>query len=90
MNLDELLLRYFHDTELSSVRPDMLTSGIERCQVDLALEQDRGKRFALWTLLHMFGAAPEIDVVFKDAGDRDAGRNLMDPLTANEVDAATE
>ena len=46
--------------------------------VDLGLERDRARRFALWTLLYMLDAAPALDAVFTDAEDRDAARNLMD------------
>lgn len=41
MQLDDLLSRYFCDTDVSSVSTDTLASGIERCLVDLGLEQDR-------------------------------------------------
>jgi hypothetical protein len=44
----------------------------------LGLEQDRGRRFAMWALLHMLGAAPDLDAAFEDAADRDAARNFMD------------
>lgn len=47
MDLDDLLNRYFATSDISQLSPDALAAGIERCQVDLGLEQDRGKRFAL-------------------------------------------
>jgi hypothetical protein len=47
-------------------------------QVDLGLERDRSRRFALWALLHMLGAAPDLDVAFPDQRDRDAARDFMD------------
>ena len=47
MDLDDLLNRYFATNDISQLSPDALAAGIERCQVDLGLEQDRGKRFAL-------------------------------------------
>lgn len=90
MDLDTLLLRYFHDTDLSAVCADAVASGIERCLVDLGLEQDRGKRFALWALLHMLGSAPDLDIAFEDAHDRDAARNFMDLLAASEGDTAAQ
>ena len=82
MNLDDLLFRYFGTSEMSQVPPPALAAGIERIEVDLALEPDRGKRFALWALLHLLGAAPDLDVAFKDASDREAKRTFMDFLTA--------
>lgn len=47
MQLDDLLQRYFATTDLSLVAPDRLAAGFEHCRVDLGLEEDRGKRFAL-------------------------------------------
>ena len=90
MDLDSLLLRYFSSTQLGDVSPEALASGIEHCLVDLGLEQDRGKRFALWALLHMLGSAPDLDVAFEDPGDREAARNFMDLLAASQDDAAAE
>lgn len=78
MNLDDQLHRYFGTTDLASIPPQALAAGIERMQVDLGLTSDRGRRFALWALLHMLGAAPDLDVAFKDEADREAARNFMD------------
>ena len=64
----------------------MLASGIERCQVDLGFEQDRGKRFALWAMLYLLGCAPDPEAVFDKADDRDSARNFMDLLAASEGD----
>ena len=83
MQLDDLLLRYFASTNLSNVAPDTLAAGIEHCRVDLGLEQDRGKRFALWSFLHMFGSAPDLDVAFDNEEDREAARNFMYLLAAS-------
>ena len=82
MDLDDLLFRYFGTTELSQVPPSGEAAGVERIQVDFWLATDRGHRFALWALLHMLGAAPDLDVAFKDTSDRDAARNFMDLLAA--------
>ena len=86
MQLDDLLQRYFATTDLSGVAPDTLSAGIEHCRVDLGLEEDRGKRFALWSFLHMFGSAPDLDVAFENEEDRQAARNFMDLLAASEGD----
>lgn len=80
MDLNDLLHRYFATTEISELSPNALAAGLERCQVDLGLEKDRGKRFALWALLHILGEAPDLDVAFKSEEDRNAARNLMDLL----------
>ena len=88
MQLDDLLQRYFATTDLSGVSPDTFAAGVEHCRVDLGLEDDRGKRFALWSFLHMFGSAPDLDVGFENEEDREAARNFMDLLAASEGDGA--
>ena len=52
-------------------------------------ELDRGKRFALWSFLHMFGSAPDLDVAFESEEDREAARNFMDLLAASEGDGVS-
>ncbi|WP_336987234.1 hypothetical protein [Altererythrobacter aquiaggeris] len=84
MELDGLLLRYFATANPSDLKPDALAAGIERCQVDLGLETDPGKRFALWSLLYMLGAAPELTSVFEDEAERNAARSFMDLMAAAE------
>jgi hypothetical protein len=84
MDLDDLLRRYFSSTDLAATSPDVLASGLERCQVDLGLEKDCGKRFALWALLYMLGSAPDLEAAFKNADNREAARNFMDLLAASE------
>jgi hypothetical protein len=86
MNLDDQLRRYFGASDLGSVTGEALTAGIERMQVDLGLERDRSRRFALWALLHMLGSAPDLDVAFEDEVDRNAARNFMDMADKNMSD----
>jgi hypothetical protein len=83
MDFDDQLRRYFGTADLAGVAPEALDAGVERMQVDLGLEKDRSRRFALWALLHMLGAAPDLDVAFKDEQDREAARNFMN-LAASE------
>ena len=78
MNLDDQLRNYFGTRDLAAVPQSALETGIERMRVDLGLEKDRAARFALWAVLHMLGAAPGLDVAFKEEKDRDAARNFMD------------
>ena len=78
MNFDDQLRRYFGTADLGTVQSEALAAGIERMQVDLGLEKDRSRRFALWALLHMLGSAPDLDIVFKDEADREAARDFMD------------
>jgi len=75
MDLDALLLGYFGTADLATLTPPALGAGIERLGVDLGLQRDRGRRFALWSLLHMLGRRPDIEAL--DPADRDAARDFM-------------
>ena len=86
MDLDDLLQRYFGASDLAAASPAMQEAGIDRLRVDLGLEKDRDRRFALWSLLYVLGQAPDLDVAFKDHADRDAARNFMDLLAASQGD----
>jgi len=78
MNFDDLLRRYFGTHALDDLTPAMLAGAQDRMMVDFGLETDRGKRFALWAVMHMLGFAPDIDVAFPSRDDQDAARNFMD------------
>jgi hypothetical protein len=78
MDFGDQLQRYFGTTDLAAIAPAALDAGLERMRVDFGLEKDRGRRFALWALMHMFGDAPDLDVAFSSEADREAARNFMD------------
>lgn len=78
MTFDDQLRRYFGTTDVATLSKRGLAAGMEHIRVDLGLERDRTRRFALWALLHMLGSAPDLDVAFPHEDDRDAARNLMD------------
>jgi hypothetical protein len=78
MDLDDRLRHYFGTADLAAVGPGALAAGIERMRVDLGLETDRDRRFALWALLHMLDAGPDLDVAFATEAERDAARSFMD------------
>ena len=78
MLLDDQLRHYFGTAEMAAVPPAALAAGLERVRVDFGLTKDRGQRFALWALMHMLGAAPDLDIAFKDPTDRDAARTFME------------
>lgn len=84
MDMADLLHRYFGTRDLDAIAPAALPDGIERMRVDFGMTQDRGARFALWSLLMVLGAAPDLDVAFTAEEDREAARNLMDLLAAAE------
>lgn len=86
MDMADLLQRYFGTRDLAAIAPAAVPSGAERMRVDFGMEQDRGVRFALWTLVLVLGEAPDLDVAFAHAEDRAAARNLMDMLAADAAD----
>ncbi len=83
MDFDQLLQNYFGTSDLSAASPAVQAAGIDRLRVDLGLETDRSRKFALWSLLYMLGHAPEPDVAFEQDEDRQAARNLMDLLASS-------
>lgn len=80
MEFDDQMRRYFGANDLAEISPATLEAGVDRMLIDLGMEKDRGRRFALWTLLHMLGAAPDLDVAFTDPRDRDSARDFMDMI----------
>ena len=85
MLLDDQLRHYFGTDDIAAIPPAALAAGTERLRVEFGLQKDRGRRFAMWALLHMLGAAPDLDVAFKDEADRDAARSFME-LAEQEAD----
>jgi len=84
MDLDDQFRRYFGTADLAEIPQGAVTAGIEHMRVDFGLEQDRGRRFALWAMMYLLKAAPDLDVAFKNAEDRDSARNFMDMIAAAE------
>jgi hypothetical protein len=84
MDLDDQLRRYFGSADLHSLSPVAIDAAVERMAVDFGMEVDRGRRFALWTLMHMFGRAPDLDVAFATEDDRNAARDVMDLMARAE------
>ena len=82
MDFDRLLMAFFGTDDLSALPSDQVLAGAERLRVELGLERDGGRRFALWCLLYMLGAAPDLDVTFEDEGDQ---RDGCDEAAAEEM-----
>lgn len=80
MDFDDQLRRYFGADDPSAITPRAMEAGIERMRVDFGLETDKGRRFALWTLLYMFRAAPDLEVAFKTEEERNTARDFMDMM----------
>ncbi|WP_404713946.1 hypothetical protein [Sphingomonas sp. MMS24-J13] len=78
MDLDHLLTRFFGTADLATLSADQMGSGIEQLRLRFGLEKDRGRRFALWSLMYMLGVSPDLDVAFKTEEDRNAARDFMD------------
>lgn len=77
MDFDQLLDTFFGTTDLATLSQDQILAGVERLRLQFGLEKDDGRRFALWCLLYMLGAAPDLDAFEKEA-DREAARDFMD------------
>lgn len=45
--------------------------------VELELETDKERRFAIWSLLYMPGSAPDLEGAFSEQADLDAARTFM-------------
>ena len=86
MDLDDQFRRYFGTADLAQVPPAAVSAGIEHMVVDFGIEQDPARRFALWAMMHLLGAAPDLDIAFKDAKDRDSARNFMALVAAADSD----
>lgn len=86
MDFDQLLVRFFGTDDIAALPPEQLVAGIDRLRLQFGLEKDSGRRFALWCLMYMLGAAPDLDVAFEDEGDREAAREFMD-MADREIDA---
>ena len=72
MDLDALLHHFFGTTELDTLDEAALELGVERLGTAFGTEREPGRRFALWTLLHALGDAPDPATAFKDSRERAA------------------
>lgn len=86
MDFDDQLRRYFGTDDLSALPTETIIAGTERMRVDFGLEQDRDRRFGLWALMYMLGAAPDLDDAFTEEEDREAARDFMDMIEAADED----
>ena len=80
MDFDQLLVRFFGTEDVGDLTPEALAAGIDRLLLQFGLERDDGRRFALWCLAYMLGAAPDLDKAFDDEADREAARDFMDTV----------
>jgi hypothetical protein len=72
MDLDALLLHFFGTTDVDDLDEAAVEEGAGRIRLAFGTEQDPGRRFALWLVLHGLDEAPDPASAFKDARERDA------------------
>lgn len=85
MQFDDLLYQYFGSRSLDDVAEGARVSGIAKMQVDFGLSRDSGQRFALWSVLYLLNAAPDLEAAFPDPAEREAARNFMDLMARAEA-----
>lgn len=77
MDFDRLVEQFFGTADIHMLDPEQLLAGTERLRLQFGLERDGGRRFALWSLMYMLGAAPDLETAFEDEEDREAAREFM-------------
>ncbi len=78
------IYRYFGTNDFDKITPAVFDAGRDRLTFDFADEKDPGRRFALWTLLHALGDAPDPAATFKDPRLREAAQRYA--LLAARID----
>lgn len=58
MDLDGLIRHFFEADDPASLTGAEFALGLERLKIGFGVEREPGRKFALWTLLHAFDAAP--------------------------------
>lgn len=69
MELDGLLHHYFGTDDPDALDAEAIERGRERLSIDLGVEKDGQRRFALWALMEALGLAPDPADAFKDDPD---------------------
>jgi len=70
MDLDALLFHYFHTDDLAQVDPEPLARGIEQIRLDFGVENEPGRKFALWVVMEALGVAPPPAQSFDQPGEQ--------------------
>ena len=58
MELDGLIRHFFETDDPASLTEAEFALALEQLKIGFGVEREPGRRFALWTLLHAFDAAP--------------------------------
>jgi hypothetical protein len=82
MDIDVLLMHYFGTDDPDLVSTTTLGIGKQRLAIDFGVERDPGRRFALWTLMDVFAAAPPPAEAFAEPEEAGLRRAAEEYLTA--------
>ncbi len=82
MDFDQLLVRFFGTADIDGLAPDALVAGLNRLRLQFGLEKDEERRFGLWCLMYMLGAAEEPEAAFESEEDRAAARDFAASVDA--------
>jgi hypothetical protein len=82
MDFDQLLTRFFGTDDLATLSSEQVVAGMDRLRLQFGLERDSEKRFGLWCLMYMLGAAPEVEDAFEDEEDRESAREFIEMADA--------
>jgi hypothetical protein len=58
MDLEALIHHFFETGDPATLTEAQFDRALERLKIGFGVEREPGRRFALWTLLHAFDAAP--------------------------------
>ena len=72
MELDVLLRHYFGTDDPATLDTAAFEHGVEKLGTAFGTETEPGRRFALWSLRHALGDAPDPALAFEDAALRRA------------------
>ncbi len=66
MDLDALILHFFHVEDPAELTEADYELGLERLKIGFGVEREPGRRFALWTLMDALGVAPLPAIAFAE------------------------
>jgi hypothetical protein len=91
MDLDALLLHYFGTDDPETLADWQVDMGTQRLAIDFGVEREPGRRFALWTLMEVFGTAPLPAEAFADEPElRRAAEDYLDAADRLDDDSAED
>ncbi len=82
MDLDALLDHYFHTLDPAEAEADVQARGVEQLRLDFGVEQEPGRKFALWVVMEALGVAPVPADAFAEPEEVDLRRAAEEWLDA--------